>query len=552
MKNLKKLVLPALAMVSALVFTSCNQEDINTSRTGVTDKELNQGGLSYGLAMMSLQRAVMPIGVAGETGPGNSMQVLELISTGNYIGYYGNNNNWNFNTEGTWTFTNGRMGILYSLLYGDVAKSWLPIYIQASRSKDNLQAQQILAMANIVKIVGWLRATDAFGPIVYTKAGSGDITPTPDAQQEVYKGMLADLEKNASILRGTRESIIARYDLVYNGDASKWVKLANSLMLRMAVRVHFKDEALAKVYIAKALDPANGGVIEATADEAKIGNSEKQPLAHPALISVDQYNETRMGATIWSYLHGYNDPRLEKYFKQGTYRDKTGYYFLPPTNDQPKKESKEPDVAQYASKPNFTNDTPLYWFRASETFFLKAEAALYGLLATGTAQSYYEQGVRQSFAEAGAGDATAYLAQTGVLPAATSVANNPYLQRRYSDNIASGNVSPNWEDVDATRNQQEVQLQKIITQKYLALFPNAYEAWTEYRRTGYPFIMKPADKGAPSRIGGNASMRAPERFSYPASAYDSNPNLKVIPSLLGGVDLGATPLWWVRDNRPNQ
>lgn len=552
MKNFKKLVLPALVMASALVFTSCNQEDINTSRTGVTDKELDQGGLSYGLAMMSLQRAVMPIGVAGETGPGNSMQNLELISTGNYVGYYGNNNNWNFNTEGTWTFTNGRMGIIYGLLYGDVAKSWLPIYLRASRFKDNLQAQKILAMANIVKILGWLRATDAFGPIVYTKAGSGDITPTPDAQQEVYKGMLADLEKNASILRGTREPIIARYDLIYNGDASKWVKLANSLMLRMAVRVHFKDEALAKEYIAKALDAANGGVIEATDDEAKIGNSEKQPLAHPALISVDQYNETRMGATIWSYLQGYNDPRLEKYFKQGTYKGRTGYYFLPPTNDQPKKESKKPEVAQYASKPNFTNDTPLYWFRASETFFLKAEAALYGLLTTGTAQSYYEQGVRQSFAEAGAGDATDYLAQTGVLPAATSVANNPYLQSGYSDNIASGNVSPNWSDVDATRNQQEVQLQKIITQKYLALFPNAYEAWTEYRRTGYPFIMKPADKGAPFRIGGNARMRAPERFSYPASAYDSNPNLKVIPSLLGGVDLGATQLWWVRDNRPNQ
>ena len=89
MKNFKKLVLPALAMALALVFASCNQEDINTSRVGVTDEELNQGGLAYGLAMMSLQRSVMPIGVAGETGPGNSMQVLELISTGNYVGYYG-------------------------------------------------------------------------------------------------------------------------------------------------------------------------------------------------------------------------------------------------------------------------------------------------------------------------------------------------------------------------------------------------------------------------------------------------------------------------------
>ncbi len=545
LKNLA--IFPVLAL-GALI-SSCNQEEINTSRTGVTDKELNQGGLSYGLPLMDLQRTVMPIGPAGDVGPGNSMQVLELISTGNYIGYYSNNNNWNFNTEGTWTFTNGRMGLLYGLLYGDVAKSWLPIHTQASRAQDNLQAQQILAIANVVKIVGWLRATDAFGPIVYTKAGSGDITPTPDSQHEVYKGMLAELEKCATLLREAQEPILQRYDLVYNGDASKWVRLANSLMLRMAVRVHFKDAALAQEYITKAVNPANGGLIEATNDEAKIGDSEKQPLAHPALISVNQYNETRMGATIWSYLQGYNDPRLEKYFTQGSYRGRSGYYFLPPTNRESKKEGE--NTAQYASKPNFQNTTPVYWFRASETYFLMAEAALYGLLSSGTAQEYYEQGVRQSFAEAGAGDATSYLAQMGSTPVATSVANNPYIGR-YSDNISSGNVSPSWTDVDPNRNATEVQLQKIITQKYLALFPNAYEAWTEYRRTGYPFIMKPADTGAPSRIGGPASMRAPERFSFPASAYDSNPNLKIIPSLLGGVDLGATRLWWVREDRPNQ
>ena len=136
----KLVVLPALAL--GVLLSSCNQEEINTSRTGITDEELNQGGLSYGLAMMDLQRTVMPIGPAGDTNPGNSMQVLELISTGNYIGYYGNNNNWNFNTEGTWTFTNGRMGLLYGLLYGDVAKSWLPIHTQAKRAQDNLQAQQ--------------------------------------------------------------------------------------------------------------------------------------------------------------------------------------------------------------------------------------------------------------------------------------------------------------------------------------------------------------------------------------------------------------------------
>ena len=78
------------------------------------------------------------------------------------------------------------------------------------------------------------------------------------------RGCVADLEKSAAVLREARESVLSRNDLVYNGDASKWVKLANSLMLRMAVRVHFKDAALAKEYIAKALDASNGGVIETT------------------------------------------------------------------------------------------------------------------------------------------------------------------------------------------------------------------------------------------------------------------------------------------------
>ena len=64
-----------------------------------------------------------------------------------------------------------------------------------------------------------------------------------------------------------------------------------------------------------------------------------------------------MGATIWSYLQGYNDPRLEKYFTQGTYRGRSGYYFLAPTNNEPKQEGE--NKAQYASKPNFQNSTPV-------------------------------------------------------------------------------------------------------------------------------------------------------------------------------------------------
>ena len=142
-------------------------------------------------------------------------------------------------------------------------------------------------MANIVKAVAWLRATDVFGPIVYTNAGNGDIAPKLDSQEAVYKAMLADLKDASELLVNTASKVLPSYDLIYDGNASSWVRLANSLMLRMAVRVHFKDEALAKEYITFALDPSHGGVIETVAQEAKIRSTDKLPLMNSMLPTVE-------------------------------------------------------------------------------------------------------------------------------------------------------------------------------------------------------------------------------------------------------------------------
>ncbi len=90
------------------------------------------------------------------------------------------------------------------------------------------------------------------------------------AEEVVYRSMLADLSKSVELLNTISYSVMAQYDLIYNGNVQNWVKLANSLMLRIAVRVHFIDETLAKEYITKALDPKNGGVIEDISSEAKI------------------------------------------------------------------------------------------------------------------------------------------------------------------------------------------------------------------------------------------------------------------------------------------
>lgn len=542
--NIKKYILPALAVA---LLSSCNQEEINTNRHGISDESLRAGGLAYGTALMDMQQQLFPIGAPSETtGPGNDLQATDLISSGSYIGYFGNNNNWNFNIEASWNFPDHRVNYIFNQLYTDVAKSWTSIYNLARDSKAPAD-RQVLALADIIKIAAWLRATDAFGPIVYTTAGDGNITPTPESQQVVYKAMLADLSKNVEILKEVSRKILSQYDLVYDGDTKKWIKFANSIMLRMAVRVHFVDEALAKEYIEKALNPANGGVIESINDEAKVGNSSKLPLLNPYLASVEDYGETRMGATIWAYLDGFNDPRLDKYFTKGTYYSGAYHWALPPTANKGKDHGR-PSRRQ-ASKPKVSMGDPVYWLRASEVLFLKAEAALYQLTA-GDAKDFYEQGVRMSFAEQGLSvdQADKYLAQ-GVGTQVTSLTPMNSLSGFYDD-MSAGNVTPSWGHLSKD-NAKEEQLQKIITQKYLALYPNAIEAWTEYRRTGYPYIFRPEDPQAPVRVGAKyGELRAPERFRFPASSYATNPNNQVIPSLLGGEDQGKTKLWWVRADRP--
>lgn len=375
--KIKKYIFP---VVSLLALASCNYPEVNTNVYGITEEEMKQGGLLYGAPFMDMQKLVIPIGSPTETtGPGNDLANTDIMSGGNYIGYWGMNNNWNFNTEASWNFTEPRMNYAYQNLYSKLFRSWNSIYKYTKDSEDPAD-KQVEALVNVVKVAGWLRATDVFGPIVYTKAGDGDIAPKLDKQEVVYKTMMADLHNSAKTLSQVTSKVLSAYDVIYDGNAQNWARLANSLLLRMAVRVHFKDEALAREYIAKALDPQYGGVIENESQEAKIQSTEKMPLMNSMLPMVVDYKEARLGATIWAYLSGYGDPRLNAYFTEGVYWGSADFYAIAPTSDKAKREGA--NSAEYAARPKVDANSPLFWFRASETYFLKAEAAFQRLKAS--------------------------------------------------------------------------------------------------------------------------------------------------------------------------
>ena len=171
----------------------------------------------------------------------------------------------------------------------------------------------------------------------------------------------------------------------------------------------------------------------------------------------------------------------------------------------------------------------------AEVDFLKAEAALRGWAGAGSAQANYEAGINSSMQQYGVSSTAAatYIAD------GTSTQTNYVDPQNASDNAAAlSTITIKW-DPTATN---EVNLERIITQKWLAMFPEGQEAWTEFRRTGYPKLFPVVTNDSGGAIDTKIQVR---RLSYPISEYSANgPAVKAGVALLGGPDNGGTRLWW--------
>ena len=188
------------------------------------------------------------------------------------------------------------------------------------------------------------------------------------------------------------------------------------------------------------------------------------------------------------------------------------------------------------SVPNVTNTTNVVWMRASEVSFLKAEAALRwpDLNLGGNAQFFYEEGVRKSFEEQGVSGADDYLSNEELKPAAYE---DPVTSTNSADPMTTLTVA--WKEGDGFQRK----LERIITQKYIALYPVGQEAWTDFRRTGYPKVFPVvSNESSGNCVNTNLQIR---RLPYPRSEYDTN---RVIVEagvkLLDGPDNAGTRVWW--------
>ncbi|WP_300687665.1 SusD/RagB family nutrient-binding outer membrane lipoprotein [Chryseobacterium sp.] len=427
----------------------------------------------------------------------------------------------------------------YSLIIDNAAKGNYP----------GVDFTGILAVKKILKVITAARVSDNHGPVVYSKYEKPNPNGTTDfdSQQDAYNYFVADLTSAIADLQKVLatsatqnvedKTSLKNADLVYGGNMAQWAKLANSLKLRLAMRMSYADPAKSKQYAEEALS-SSAGLITDNADNAliSVGQSELSFIIY-------SWGDCLIGAPLMAYMNGYNDPRLSAYAIPAKDTDVQGKYIgvrqgIDLLNGKSTYGAFSQPQAKAASGDYFSGtDGKMKLFTAAETWFLKAEAALRGYAGAGDIQTSYTTGVQQSFGEWGkSANVAAYLADTTSTEA-------PYVDpKNTANNVAVGNpqlstITIAWNNADTN----ERKLERIITQKWLSLYPNGPEAWAEQRRTGYPILFKVRKNDSGGLISTEAMIR---RIPFTIDTKTSLYNYQQAVQTLSGPDTGGTKLWW--------
>lgn len=344
--------------------------------------------------------------------------------------------------------------------------------------------------------------TDCWGAAPFSEALMGTAatpvySPKYDSQEQIYETLLADLRKANEKLVVGGPAISSSGDILYGGDILKWKKFANSLRLRLANRQAAKKPTESKAIMAEILgNPATYPVFTSNADNARLVHTATRPSNnewHEAMVFAAR-TDWNVGKTLVDKLLALNDPRLTVFAQPvggNTYAgipnglpDAIATTFLNST-------SKIGTAFLSASAPSVI-------MTYSELQFILAEAALDSDIA-GDAQTFFNNGITASFSQ-------------------------------YSLSVPADYIS----------NLGPVTKPLVMEQKWISLFGQGIESWTEYRRTGLP-VLPPRDSRA---IFVNDGV-LPTRLPYPTTEQSLNAaKYAEGVALLGGADDAQTKLWW--------
>lgn len=416
---------------------------------------------------------------------------------------------------------------------------------------------------------------DISGPFTYYEDKENLENPTTYVPLDsIYYGIEANLDTIVNCLKHFEQrpdwykeellNIFIDYQTsrcALTGDYSRFVescwRLANSLKLRMAMHMAKVDPARAQKWAEEAVE---SGVVESE-DMQHALYPAVSGFTNPLVEIAGSWADTRLNASFESLLMSLDHPYTHMLWQKNAYSITNKHSSeVTPANDrivglragcatgQGQSISTNPNIAASTFDPNMMANAPLYLVKWAEVDFLRAEGALRGWNMGGTAEYFYERGIRNAALDEP--QDRIYYEEDGVDGYDNYV--DDYMQRTEAieyiqrDPFGDGKdwesltrIGVKWNEADT----REVKLEKIMTQKYIALFPLSTEAWTELRRTGYPQIfpvMWPSD-GDGSLAEGDLIRRVP----WAATDPQAKANIQATGlNALGGDDLQATRLWW--------
>ena len=458
-------------------------------------------------------------------------QIEEDLCYDSWMGYMNTPTDFVGNVNNTTYYI--RWNVYWDRVYGSVMSPSKQVIALAKTNGLPLFA----TWAKLIRILSISKLAAVHGPVIYSNYGSTANSILYDKESDLYNLFFAQLDSIQSDFAANKTYAgFAKFDPSYNGNIPAWMKVVNSLRLRLAMRIVKVAPALAKTQGEKALSDA-AGLITANSDNfnvALLGN------LMPVAMICYQWDDTRMGGVIESFMAGLNDGRAAKMFAPAVdpadYADHASYPYKGIRNGAFCGTTK-PHMLKYSKVSNdFNSVQNRRAFTAAEVSFLKAEAALRNWAGAGDAKTNYVNGVTLSFADWGAGGVDTYLADNTSKPLNYIDPADPR-----NNFTTRSTITVAWNEGDSN----ELKLEKIITQKYLNTFTNTLEAWVDFRRTGYPKIPHVAKNDSSPDWGVVPAdewiKRMPfvngERTGNAAAVADAT-------SKLGGPDGINTRLWW--------
>jgi len=361
-----------------------------------------------------------------------------------------------------------------------------------------------IGVARIMKVFMFHQIADTWGDVPYSEAllGRENFSPAYDLQENVYRGMLTELREAAAQLDGgTIDG-----DLIYGGDTDMWRKFANSLRLRLAMRMSEVDPGTAQSEINDALA---GGVFESNDDNALYRYLSDANNDNPIFAHFLTRTDYAIAETLVDFMRERNDPRLDIYGDPApNFGEVRG---MPVGLSESIAGSITNDEISFPGMAVRSATSPGIMMTYAEVAFIKSEAAARGWIAE-DAQMLYEEAITASV--------------------------------RYWEGVSNDlGIAVEPSDVDAFLTQPGVawdaanDIQLISEQKWVSLYTQGVEAWANWRRTSWPVLV-----GAPDAVEGRD---IPRRRAYTNDEFQLNQeNYNAALSRMGGSDLMSTPTWW--------